>query len=160
MDLDEIIENVFMRATEFMHHSGLRMDADHVGKPQDLYLWCSVNGAKNWGLWGCPMRFTTGCPCAIRITETQHYLSLQFFGHHTPDCHSRPNLTGRNSAPALGGHKSYYSPGKDSGKSCIAFFLIQLILTSTSTPRRWRSGSGSAQSLQCRIQYYARVCYG
>ena len=31
MDLDEIIENVFMRATEFMHHSGLRMDADHVG---------------------------------------------------------------------------------------------------------------------------------
>jgi hypothetical protein len=44
MDLDEIIENVFMRATEFMHHSGLRMDADHVGKPQDLYLWCSVGG--------------------------------------------------------------------------------------------------------------------
>ena len=74
MDLDEIIENVFMRATEFMHHSGLRMDADHVGKPQDLYLWCSVGGAKNWGLWGYPMRFTTGCPCAIRITETQHYL--------------------------------------------------------------------------------------
>ena len=71
MDMDEIIENVFMRATEFMHHSGLRMDADHVGKPQDLYLWCSVNGAKNWGLWGCPMRFTSGCPCAIRITETK-----------------------------------------------------------------------------------------
>ena len=51
MDMDEIVENVFMCATEFMHHSGLRMDADHVGKPQDLYLWCSVNGAKNWGLW-------------------------------------------------------------------------------------------------------------
>ena len=67
MDMDEIIENVFMRATEFMHQSGMRMDADHVGKPQDLYLWCSVGGAKNWGLWGCPMRFTTGCPCAIRI---------------------------------------------------------------------------------------------
>ena len=52
MDMDEIIENVFMRATEFMHQSGMRMDADHVGKPQDLYLWCSVGGAKNWGLWG------------------------------------------------------------------------------------------------------------
>ena len=39
-DLDEIIENVFMRATESMHQSGMRMDADHVGKPQDLYLWC------------------------------------------------------------------------------------------------------------------------
>ena len=160
--MEEIIDNVFIRATEFMHDSGLRMDADHVGKPQDLYLWCSVDGGKDWqgGLWGCPMRFTTGCSCAISITETQHYLSLQFFGHHTPDCHSRPKLTGCNSAPALGGDKSYYSPGKDSGKSCIAFFLIQLILTSTSTQRRWRSGSGSAQSLQCCIQYYARVCYG
>ena len=45
-------DNDFMRATEFMHQSGLRMDGDHVGKPQDLYLWCSVDGAKNWGLWG------------------------------------------------------------------------------------------------------------
>ena len=136
MDLDEIIENVFMRATEFMHHSGLRMDADHVGKPQDLYLWCSVGGAKNWGLWGCPMRFTTGCPCAIRITETQHYLSLQFFGHHTPDCHARPQLTGRSSAPALGGHKSYYSPGKDSGKSCIFLSFTQ----SSRSPQRRADG--------------------
>ena len=137
MDMDEIIENVFMRATEFMHQSGIRIDADHVGKPQDLYLWCSVGGAKNWGLWGCPMRFTTGCPCAIRISETKHYLTLEFFGHHTPDCHSRPNLTGRKSAPALGGHKSYYGSGGDSdnvesGKSSIEFFGFQYTLTSPS----------------------------
>ena len=122
----------FMRATEFMHQSDLRMNADHVGKAPDLYLWCSVDGAKNWGLWGCQMLFTTGCPCAIRITETKHYLLLQSFGHHTPDCHFRPKLTGRNSAPALGGHKSYYSPGKDSenvesGKS-IDFFRIDMFL--------------------------------
>ena len=49
--MEEIIENVFMRATEFMHDSGLRIDADFVGKQQVLYLWCSVGGAKNWGLW-------------------------------------------------------------------------------------------------------------
>ena len=133
MDMPEIIDNVFMRATEFMHQSNLRMDGDHVGKPQDLYLWCSVDGAKNWGLWGCPMRFTTGCPCAIRITETRNYLTLQFFGDHSPDCHARPKLTGRSSAPALGGHKSYYSPGKDSenvesGKSIQYFFRIQFSL--------------------------------
>ena len=36
MALEEII---FMRATEFMHDSGLRMDADFVGKPQDIYLY-------------------------------------------------------------------------------------------------------------------------
>ena len=35
--MGEIIENVFVRATEFMHDSGLRMDADHVGKPQYPY---------------------------------------------------------------------------------------------------------------------------
>ena len=46
MDMPEIIENVFMHATEFMHQSGMRMDGDHVGKPQDLYLWCSVDGPR------------------------------------------------------------------------------------------------------------------
>jgi hypothetical protein len=103
-----------MRATEFMHDSNLRMDEDHVGKQQDLYLWCSVGGGKNWGLWGCPMRFTSGCPCAICITETRNYLILQFHGHHNPGCHSRPMMCGRNSGPSLGGFKSYYSSGGDS----------------------------------------------
>jgi hypothetical protein len=30
-DMHEIVESIFMRATEFMHYSGLRMDEDHVG---------------------------------------------------------------------------------------------------------------------------------
>ncbi len=72
LDMHDIVENIFTCATEFMHDSCLHMDEDHVGKPEDLYLWCLVGGAKNWGLWGCPMRFTTGCPCAIRITETRN----------------------------------------------------------------------------------------
>ena len=128
--MEEIIENVFVRATEFMHHSGLRMDADHVGKPPDLYLWCSVDGDKNWGLWGCPLRFTTGCTCAIRITETKKYLILQFHGDHTPECHARPKMTGRvwrKSGPALAGFKSYYSSGGEtggSGKSRTAFDIF------------------------------------
>jgi hypothetical protein len=54
-DMHEIIDEIFMRATDLMQESCLRMDEDHVGKPQDLYLWCSVSGAKNWGLGGCPM---------------------------------------------------------------------------------------------------------
>ncbi len=40
-----------MHATDFMDDSCIHMDNDHVGKPQDLYLWCSVGGSKNWGLW-------------------------------------------------------------------------------------------------------------
>ena len=134
MDMPEFIENVFMCATDFMHQSGIRMDVrrdeDHVGKPQDLYLWCSVGGGKNWGLWGCLMLISSCCLCAIRITESQHYLSLQVFGNHTQDCHSRPKLTGCKSAPALGGFKSYYRSGGDSenvesGKIRIEVFLIQ-----------------------------------
>jgi hypothetical protein len=98
--MHEIVENIFMRATEYMEDSGLRMDEDHVDKPKDLYLWCSVGGAKTWILWGCLMRFTTGCPCAIRITETQNYLILQFYGDHNPECHTRPMISGRKSGPA------------------------------------------------------------
>ena len=40
MDMPEIIDNVIMLASEFMHAGGIRMDEDHVGKLQDLYLWC------------------------------------------------------------------------------------------------------------------------
>ena len=45
-DMEEIIDNVFMRATEFMHQSGLRMDEDRVGKPQDLYFGALWMGAR------------------------------------------------------------------------------------------------------------------
>ncbi len=37
-DMHEIVKDVFMSAIAFMHDSGLRMDEDHVGKPEDLYL--------------------------------------------------------------------------------------------------------------------------
>ncbi len=49
-DMDEIINDIFMRATDFIYESGLRIDGDHVGKLEDLYFWCSVCGAKNWGI--------------------------------------------------------------------------------------------------------------
>ena len=53
------------------------MDEDHVGKQQDLYLWCFVGGSKNWGLWGCPMLFTSGCPCTISIPVVPAPSALQ-----------------------------------------------------------------------------------
>ncbi len=46
-DMHEIVDDIFMCATEFVHDSGLHMDEDHVGKPKDLYLWCTVGGVKN-----------------------------------------------------------------------------------------------------------------
>ena len=147
-DMEEIIENVFMRATEFMHDSGLRMDEDFVDKLQDLYLWCSVGREKDWGLWGCPMRFTTGCPCAILITETKKYLILQFHGYHSRGCHSNPKLNGRKSAPALAGFKSYYGSGGDTEKGGSG--------TSTSSihfldPHPLNPPHGRADGDQCRV---------
>ena len=71
-----------MRATDFMHAGGIRMVEDHVGKPQDLYLWCSVGGQELGSL---------GLPDAVydRLSlRNPHYrvralsLSLQFYGHH------------------------------------------------------------------------------
>ena len=38
MDMHEIIDDVFIRATDFMHAGGIFMDEDNVGKQQDLYL--------------------------------------------------------------------------------------------------------------------------
>ena len=100
----------------------------------------------NWGLWGCHIRFMSGCPCAIRITdsETLNYFTLQFRGGHNPGCHTRPIMSGRKSAPVLSGFKSYYSSGCDSdnvesGMSRLDFFHIQYnTLTSSSSSRRWR----------------------
>ncbi len=114
--MHEIVKDVFMGAIAFMHDSCLRMDEDHVGKPEDLYLWCSVGGAKNWGLWGCPMRFTPCCPCSIHITETRNYLILQFHGEHGPECHSRPMLSGRNSRPAQRAFQTYLCADGATGK--------------------------------------------
>ena len=75
--MHEIVDIIFMCATEFMHDSSLCMDEDHVGKQQDLYLWCFVGGSKNWGLWGCPMLFTSGCPCTISIPVVPAPSALQ-----------------------------------------------------------------------------------
>jgi hypothetical protein len=52
--MHEIVEKIFMCTTEYLEDSCLRMDEDsclrmdedHVGKQQDLYLWCSVGGPR------------------------------------------------------------------------------------------------------------------
>ncbi len=38
MNMHDIVDVLYQRATDFMHQSGLCMDEDYVGKPQDLPL--------------------------------------------------------------------------------------------------------------------------
>jgi hypothetical protein len=102
------------------------------------------------------MRFTTGCPCAIRITETRNYLILQFHGEHGPECHSRPMMSGRNSRPAQRAFQTYLSAGGATGteesgmkflRHCI-FFVAYLLL---SLSRRWARPRSTPFSHGCDI---------
>jgi hypothetical protein len=39
-DMHEIIDDIFMRATDVIHDNCLRMDEDHVGKQEVCYVVC------------------------------------------------------------------------------------------------------------------------
>jgi hypothetical protein len=86
MDMHDIVDDLYQRATDNMHQGGLCMDEDSVGKPQDIYLCCCICESKTAIVWGCPMRFTSGCCAGIRITEKRkpEYLTLDFCGAHHP----------------------------------------------------------------------------
>ena len=102
-----IVDDLYERATEFMHKSELRMHEDFVGKSQDLYLWSFVCESKTASVvWRCPMRFTTGCGAVIRITEKRKYLTLEFCGAHHPGCHE---MKGRHPSPGFTGLCPYLS---------------------------------------------------
>ena len=104
MDMHSIVDDLYERASEFMHKSGLHMHDDFVGKSHDLYLWSFICESKSASVWGCPMRFTTGCCAGIRITEKGKYLSLEFCGTHHPGCHE---IKGRS--PGVTGFRPYLS---------------------------------------------------
>ena len=106
IDMHTIVDDLYERATEFMHKSGLYMNEDFVGKSEDLYLWSFISESKRATIWGCPMRFTTGCCAGIRITETGKYLTLEFCGAHHPGCHDE---MWPNTSPGVTGFRPYLS---------------------------------------------------
>ena len=118
MDMHTIVDDLYERATEFMHKSGLYMDEDFVGKSEDLYLWSFISESKRASVWGCPMRFTTGCCAGIRITETGKYLTLEFCGAHHPGCHDE---MWPNASPGVTGFRPYLSSEvtSDDVESCL-----------------------------------------
>jgi hypothetical protein len=93
-----LVDDLYQRATDFMHQGGLRMDEDYVGKPQDIYLWCLISESKAAGVWVCLRCFKSGSCAVIRITEKGRYLTLEFCGKHHPRCHDELLMDGRNSA--------------------------------------------------------------
>ena len=88
-DMHDFVEDLYKRASEFMHQGGLRMDENFVGKPQDIYLWCFICKSKTAGGRGCLMLFTAGCCAGIRITDSEKgkHLTSEFCGAHHLCCH-------------------------------------------------------------------------
>ncbi len=66
--MHEVIDDIFMCATEFMHKSGLPMDEDYVRRHLNPYLWYSAGGSKNWDLWGCPL---ASCSQQVVLTPSK-----------------------------------------------------------------------------------------
>ena len=128
MDMHSIVDDLYERATEFMHKSGLHMHEDFVGKSHDLYLWSFICESKSASVWGCLMLFTTGCCAGIRSTEKGKYLSLEFCGTHHPGCHE---INGRHPSPGFTEFRPYLSSecatdDVDSGKheKYVVFFGV------------------------------------
>jgi hypothetical protein len=42
MDAHEIVDDIYRHAKKYMHESGMVMQPDYVGKPEDPYLWCLI----------------------------------------------------------------------------------------------------------------------
>ena len=115
MDGHDIIDDIYMRATELMQQSGVRMDENCVGKLQDFYLWCWTLKTQTTGCSMCPLCFTRGCRGGVCITEQHNFLTLEFRGNNYPRCHDRQIMNPGKSDPSLCGFKTYLSSCGDCG---------------------------------------------
>jgi hypothetical protein len=76
------VDDIYRHAENFMHESGMLMEPDYVGKPEDLYLWCLIGETKTLQQFACPMRCSCGCDTGICITETKQSIKLETIGEH------------------------------------------------------------------------------
>jgi hypothetical protein len=99
------------------------------------------------------MRLTTGCPCAISVTETRHYLILWFHGDHNQERHTSPMISGRKSGPAHCAFKSYISSWVDAKnvESCMSLhdFFLHCIALPSPPHFRVRRAESAADGGQC-----------
>ena len=85
MDDEDIENEMFNAARDYMSVSLLRKLPNHFPKPTDFYLWKQVRdwttkrGVRN-RFFHCPMRFCCGCTAGIRIMEGPGWKQLYKFG--------------------------------------------------------------------------------
>jgi hypothetical protein len=106
MDVHEIIDDIYRHAKKIMQESGLVMQLDNVGTPEDLHLWCLIVQSKMCREYACPMRYSCRCNTDIRITETKQTLTLETIRVHDQHSHIGGKMQAHaasKSAPGVGG---------------------------------------------------------
>jgi hypothetical protein len=92
MEEEDIENEMFNAARDYMSVSLLRKLPNHFSKPTDFYLWQQVRdwttkrGVRN-RFFHCPMRFRCGCTAGIRIMEGPGWKQLHKFGEHDASSH-------------------------------------------------------------------------
>jgi hypothetical protein len=108
LDANEIVYDVYRHSKKLMHESGLVMQADYVGKTEDLYLWSLLWQSKTCFEIERPMRLSCGCNTGLLIKETRQTLTLKKVRAHDQDNHA---VRMTNASKSLG--VKFYS-GSDS----------------------------------------------
>jgi hypothetical protein len=112
---DEIVNDIYRHTENFMHKSSMAMQPDYVGKPEDLYLWCSIWQLKTCWEYCCPMSYS--CGCNTGITETKQTLTLETISVHDRHSHTGGKMHASKSTPGVGGFFRSVSEGSANDES-------------------------------------------
>jgi hypothetical protein len=149
---NEVNNDIYSLADDFMHEIGLVMQPDYVGKPEDLYLWCLVRDSKTCLEYRSPMSFSCGYGAGLRITKKGQKIKVGKIRVHDRDSHSRSLMHANKCTPGI---REFNSNIESSGMTnhvtvarlvalqlffnyCFLFFQFFLIsfLSSDTTLRR------------------------
>jgi hypothetical protein len=117
MDTVEIVEDIWLKAEQFMHQAGSYMQSGHIGKADNLYIFEPIVMSNVSCTYMCPHDLMCQCGAGIRITETKRKLILEFKGTHDKNSHRLRIMHAGSSAPGVGRFKSYMSDNSDSDNS-------------------------------------------
>ena len=96
LDSEDIEFDIYQRARDLMHLSGLRLLPEQVLPESNVHLWqlvrqatTAMNGAAI-RQFACPMRHLCKCKAGLRIVEGPGFMQLERFGLHDQHSHEIP----------------------------------------------------------------------
>jgi hypothetical protein len=96
LDSEDIEFDIYQRARDLMHLSGLRLLPEQVLPDSNVHLWqlvrqatTAMNGAAI-RQFACPMRHLCKCKAGLRIVEGPGFMQLERYGMHDQRSHEIP----------------------------------------------------------------------